>query len=1530
MQLLTRSNAPSIVLRGLVLCGLTLAQLAGPAPAAWAAPTPSTTITPPANAMIGEPIAFTVSFANTGGVGEVGYGPYLNVELPMEGADGAGVAIDDGVSFTSASYLGSPLTPLMAPFQCSGTYTHPLTGLSTACTVGTQVVVLQLPFGSFAVGQPGADVLITAALSNLADVSTPLTLRATGGFAYGSIPTGNTPIIGSTATATVTPQLFTLTKTYIGPEDETATGPNHPRQYRITVDIADGQTLTNLNLTDVLTDSLQYLSTDAVTTAIGSPTVTAVITPSLVLPGGTLTRRLSAATGTAGADDASMLFSYYVPLLRATGTDVLDPATGDDRLAPDDASASGTWTPIDGRDAAGPVSSNVTVNDHILEEQAIAIQKGVAVVIDNAPTGYSPDDVVEYTLDVQISDFFVFNSTVITDTFSDGQRWDTSFTPTLSVAGNGFTSASAGFDPANVTVDISQIGDDVNPATDGSTTVHFRLSDELFTRGEDGRFVGGCVPTTGTGGPAPDCAGFNDGATTAQIRVRAVVQQDFSDTYPSGDPSVDQGDVLTNTVTIDGAVLAVADATTPTGFSEADDSAAQFELAKGVLEKTIYALNGVVCPVCNSVIIEPGDTVTYRFTYTLPQTDFENLEFTDYLPLPVFDATTITVFTTTVSAGAPPSGMAKYGPSDTAFAVTGITPVITTTASSNTVAFGFGSYDDPGDSSTTVDVLFTVTVSDDPFVDGLFLTNQVRASEGTTNAGSQVDDSIVMIELGQPELAILKGVVATNGTGGVFAPATVGPVSFVAPGTAGLPWSGGPISSAALAATPINSNLSGIDAGDLVSFAITLENAGGADAFDVVVTDTLPSGFVVPPAGAGLNLRVYDGAGTAVAYTSLSGGLFGDGIRLNDPSATVGGLPAGRDTGGPIATGANVVMVVYDLQLADTIAPNSAQINTGQIASFAGAEAGPSHPTTGLSDTATVTSRNVGPAKTIVATSEAHTSGNSLAIGEIARYRLAVSLPEGLSTNFQLVDTVPPGLTVLNDGTINVAFVCNGGAGCISSSTLGTTPVLSGNSAITPTATLAAGAISPAVLSTGTDVTYSLGDLTNADRDSDTEYVVVEFNALLDNTSAGSNDAGETRTNSVAVRVGGSQLATANAPAITIVEPLLTLAKTANPTTLDNGDTVTYTVVITNATGASRSIAYDLVITDVVPSELTLNPASLSITSGSVSSSGNALTATVSSLATGGGVTLTYAARLDNLTFGVPITNTAAVAYTSLPGAGTIGNPTGSNTPGASGTDTGERDGSGGAVNDYRTTDPASITAPSSLTKTIVETSESSTSGGNGAIGEIVRYRVVGLLPESTVPALQLLDNLPAGLTYLNDGTARLAFVCNSGPSCASSTTLGSAPVLNGSAPVTPTYALPGGAITGGPFTNGVDPTFSAGTVTNVDDDADLEYIVLEFNVIVANIAGNTNGTNRDNTATAIVNGVASGTSPSVRVTVVRPTISLAKSVIAPAPVDAGDTLTYRLNYTNTAATASAFDLVVTDTIPALVTGPFTITSSTT
>jgi len=85
----------------------------------------------------------------------------------------------------------------------------------------------------------------------------------------------------------------------------------------------------------------------------------------------------------------------------------------------------------------------------------------------------------------------------------------------------------------------------------------------------------------------PDCSSSNQGGTTGTITFRTVVQDVFSDTYPSGDPSVDQGDVLDNSVDVIGTVL---DNETllpyaPLSFSEDDDSGATLAIPYGTIQK---------------------------------------------------------------------------------------------------------------------------------------------------------------------------------------------------------------------------------------------------------------------------------------------------------------------------------------------------------------------------------------------------------------------------------------------------------------------------------------------------------------------------------------------------------------------------------------------------------------------------------------------------------------------------------------------------------------------------------------------------------------------------------------------------------------------------------------------------------------------------------------------------------------------------------------------------------------------------------
>ena len=65
-----------------------------------------------------------------------------------------------------------------------------------------------------------------------------------------------------------------------------------------------------------------------------------------------------------------------------------------------------------------------------------------------------------------------------------------------------------------------------------------------------------------------------------------------------------------------------------------------------------------------------------------------------------------------------------------------------------------------------------------------------------------------------------------------------------------------------------------VDAGDLVTFALVVENTGTSPrgAFDVLIQDSLPTGFVIPGIGAnGINLRVTNGAGTQLPFQIAAG-----------------------------------------------------------------------------------------------------------------------------------------------------------------------------------------------------------------------------------------------------------------------------------------------------------------------------------------------------------------------------------------------------------------------------------------------------------------------------------------------------------------------------------------------------------------------------------------------------------------------------------------------------------------------------------
>ena len=898
------------------------------------------------NAPIGGQAQITLTFDNTAAPGgsNIGYAPFIDLVLPKRGVDGvppgtvtAEPQPDDGVTFVSASYLGVPLKATKLVFDAQGNATHPflrgpgntplvvnvstfLVGVGNEAAragPGDELVVLELPFGSFVPEQPKVTLSVTAKVSNLADLDEKLPVAARGGFAFGKDPLNNPatdpPFVGALASTTITPTVLTVSKSYDGREGETATGPNFPHSFTLRLDVVTGLQVSNVKLIDVLPDGITVIGDLTLSGAIGTVTYNATAR--------TITAAIASLTGVPGTE-ASLTVPFYVQQTLAPGTPatpVLDPISGAPRTIGNDARAEADWAPIDPRDAVTRIVINPDGPEATVTAKSIATQKSQIIPpgLDLPPSSLGPGDIIRYTVDVQVSDYFRLGSVVLTDVLSDGQAFVAgSAILTATERGTLIGSASAAFNAENVTVSRN--------AVTGATDLTFRIAAELVARLDDGILVGGRVS------PLPDAGG-----TTLRLVYDAQVERNYQGTIPPFNGPLNQGDRLSNSVTVSAAVLNNANA--PTGGTPTDTSASSATIAVGSPTKSVYAINGITPS--NPVNVTSGDEVTFRLTYALPQTSTPTLILTDFLPLPIFAAVPEVpagwTFLDVVSSDAPAVNVVKWGPLAGTFNALGTpNPTIVINANANSIALDFGSLNPASVQNTTVDLLFTVKVKDRPFGDGLLFTNVLQARETNTPGDATVGLGLTQVVLNEPNLKLYKGVVAKENTSlGQFTQA-VGPtgVAFQAPGAANA--FTGTISSSGLAANPVSSDIVNLDARDTVTFVMVVENTGNGPrgAFDVTVKDVLPTGFVVPTGG--LNLRVTDGTGTALSHTRLTGGLFGTGIEIND-TANEGGLRPFD-----AANGRNIAVIAYDLTVDQSVQAREVLRNAAEITRYAALNGG--------------------------------------------------------------------------------------------------------------------------------------------------------------------------------------------------------------------------------------------------------------------------------------------------------------------------------------------------------------------------------------------------------------------------------------------------------------------------------------------------------------------------------------------------------------------------------------------------------------
>ncbi|MCB8975991.1 MAG: carboxypeptidase regulatory-like domain-containing protein [Ardenticatenaceae bacterium] len=521
------------------------------------------------------------------------------------------------------------------------------------------------------------------------------------------------------------------------------------------------------------------------------------------------------------------------------------------------------------------------------------------------------------------------------------------------------------------------------------------------------------------------------------------------------------------------------------------------------------------------------------------------------------------------------------------------------------------------------------------------------------------------------------------------------------------------------------------------------------------------------------------------------------------------------------------------------------------------------------------------PVKSVIDSSEAHTTPHTnLAIGEIVRYRLAVPVPEGVTNNFVITDRLPLGLQYLNDGSASVSFTADS------------------------TVTWSQFSVTPGTFLSGTDPVFTLGTITNNDTDAGMEYVLVDFNALVLNIAA--NQHNTTRNNNFVVTYDNNFSYTTPNVTVRIVEPAVSLAKTITTTPSDAGDTIVYELVATNSNAALIETAFDLLITDTLDANLTLQSVNVSAPGYATATDNsnilsNQVDVSVDRLDPGDSVTVTVTAVVNpTAPVNETIPNTAYLTYSSLPGNGTIGNSTGSNTPGASGATTGERNGDGG-TNDHFDSDTANVDlqAPS-LDKQVTPTSYT--------IGDVLTYKIVVTLTEGVAYDFVFVDDLPVGLGYQSHQIIETA--------AASGGLLSND--FNGTLPA-PTVTAPGGS------GDNLSLNFGDTTINANNDDTDNSFLVT-VTAVVLNELGNQNGDTLTNTARAsyTANGGTVTQQDSVNISLVEPVLQISKQLVAPIPdpMDAGSDITYQIVLEHASSTAAdAYDVVITDTLPSTLTG---------
>jgi len=828
-----------------------------------------------------------------------------------------------GIKLTAATFYGS------------STISHQETCMATDCNVTNPFIgqqnllfspidgnesyyVLDFPIGSFSTQWPRQCMDLTFQLENSGDhvqPGNPLDIKTVAVFSLGetAVDDGNYTY-GPEHNLTVIPNVYTIKKQNDATEAERATGPKYPIRATITVDIAKDENLTNLQLVDDLDGGMQFKS------LLSDANCTHSSLPSTTSPGGTLDLDCGAIKGVLGPD-LTIIYEYYIPEFDNNGSAILG---GDCQWRPlvNRAHATG----VHDFNGTYPVLPRIDANSTVTAK-AITIHKTSRISQDAPPAGFGPGDQVEYILTMDVSGYADQSHIVISDTIGDGQE----FNSTAPTDYNLSTGIAGTFSSNNINVTYD--------STTGTSLIKFDLSQQL----QDDHNIS-----------------VVDANTTITVKFITTIDEKYKVINNAG--HIAMGDVVANHVDLD---TAMGDGVTPCQTEKSDTSNT---VATEQMAKTIYAVNGDT-NISALYLIHPGDTVTYRLKSVMPVESFFDFKLLDYLPIPFFKATEVTTQGANSSTTA---GTWALGP-DNNYSKP---PIFSSDNTQNSLTWDFQD-DNTTQRGTVLDILFTVTATNEPMADSLTLAN--IGGTKYKNA-AQVDfgtADLIDVVTQQPFVKLEKTIIATSNNQGQTLPAQ---------------------------------SLDKVDANDMVTYRIHLENTGHGIAYDVNLTDRFEQDGTP---GQGLHSCTVISTDTnGTTGTNTTGDLFAGTYTIDSIDAL------------------SYFDVTYECTVNQDANPGNDINNTAILKAYASTPGGPNfvHLIIKSETKLTLTSK-MEIVKNIVGSSIPDTNpDNNLNQGEIVNFEINVTLGEGTYTNYALTDNTCTGLAlqsqssnvVINGTTVTV------------------------------------------------------------------------------------------------------------------------------------------------------------------------------------------------------------------------------------------------------------------------------------------------------------------------------------------------------------------------------------------------------------------------------------------------------------------------------------------------------------------------------